>query len=74
MQRNEAEPRSIKAQGERNPRNLTCLMLMEGFHPWPRIDKHTVPDGYTFGWNNGGTNLPASEASSPLVSTSELRV
>jgi hypothetical protein len=23
-----------------------------------RIDKQTVPDGYTFGWNSGGTNLP----------------
>ena len=22
-------------------------------------DKHTVPEGYTFGWKIGGSNLPA---------------
>lgn len=23
-----------------------------------KIDRQTVPEGYTLGWNNGGTNLP----------------
>jgi hypothetical protein len=32
-----------------------------------RMDKHTVPDGYTFGWNSGGTNLPEDRDMSALV-------
>jgi hypothetical protein len=34
---------------------------MAGFHDFSssRIDRHTVPDGYTFGWKSGGVNLPA---------------
>ena len=24
------------------------------------IDKHTVPEGKTFGWNKGGVNLPVT--------------
>ena len=42
----------------------TCLMLMPGFHASSsfKMDKHTVPDGYTFGWNSGGTNLPSKVA------------
>lgn len=37
-----------------------CLIVIAGFHPSSsfRIDKQTVPDGYTFGWKRGGTNLP----------------
>ena len=23
-------------------------------------ERHTVPEGYTFGWNRGGSNLPAA--------------
>jgi hypothetical protein len=40
---------------------LACLMVMAGFHDFSssRIERQTVPDGYTFGWNNGGENLPA---------------
>lgn len=40
---------------------LTCLMVSPGFHDFSssRMDRQTVPDGYTFGWNRGGSNLPA---------------
>jgi len=36
---------------------------MAGFHPSSsfKIDRHTVPEGYTFGWKRGGVNLPAKE-------------
>lgn len=34
----------------------------------PRIDKQTVPDGNTFGWNNGGVNLPRRAGSQCLAS------
>ena len=26
-----------------------------------RMDRHTVPEGYTFGWNSGGSNLPEAQ-------------
>lgn len=26
-----------------------------------KMERHTVPEGYTFGWNNGGSNLPDKE-------------
>lgn len=41
------------------PRRI-CLMVMAGFHPSSsfRMERHTVPEGYTFGWKSGGTNLP----------------
>jgi hypothetical protein len=44
------------------PRRI-CFTVMAGFHPSSsfKIDKHTVPDGYTFGWKSGGTNLPATK-------------
>jgi len=34
------------------------LMVIAGFQPSSsfRIDRHTVPDGYTFGWKSGGVN------------------
>lgn len=34
-------------------------MVIAGFQASSslRIDRQTVPDGYTFGWNNGGVNL-----------------
>lgn len=37
--------------------------MMAGFHASSsfRIDRHTVPEGYTLGWNSGGTNLPGQE-------------
>lgn len=39
----------------------TCLMVTAGRQSLSSSnnDKHTVPDGYTFGWNIGGSNLPA---------------
>lgn len=39
-----------------------CLMVIAGLHPSSslRIDRQTVPDGYTFGWNRGGVNLPGN--------------
>jgi hypothetical protein len=38
----------------------TCLIVIAGFHDFSssRIDRHTVPEGYTLGWNRGGVNLP----------------
>lgn len=38
----------------------TCFIVMAGLQSLSssRIDRHTVPDGYTFGWNSGGSNLP----------------
>lgn len=38
----------------------TCFMVIAGFHDFSssRIDRQTVPEGYTLGWNNGGVNLP----------------
>ena len=35
-------------------------MVIAGFHDFSssRIERHTVPDGYTLGWNRGGENLP----------------
>jgi hypothetical protein len=34
--------------------------VIAGFHDFSsfKIDKHTVPDGNTFGWKIGGVNLP----------------
>jgi len=36
------------------------LMVIAGFQPSSslRIERQTVPDGYTFGWKSGGVNLP----------------
>ena len=52
------------ASSLRAGRTSGCLMLMPGFHASSsfKMDKHTVPDGYTFGWNSGGTNLPSKVA------------
>jgi hypothetical protein len=38
--------------------NKICLTVMAGFQSsWALVMlKHTVPDGYTFGWNRGGVN------------------
>lgn len=38
----------------------TCFIVMAGLQSLSssRIDRHTVPDGYTFGWKSGGSNLP----------------
>ena len=38
----------------------TCLIVMAGFQDFSssRIDRQTVPEGYTLGWNRGGVNLP----------------
>lgn len=37
-------------------------MVIAGFHDFSssRIDRQTVPDGYTLGWKSGGVNLPKS--------------
>ena len=37
---------------------------MAGRHPSSsfKMDKQIVPEGYTFGWNNGGTNLPKKKS------------
>jgi hypothetical protein len=39
---------------------LTCLMVMAGFQLFSssRMERQTVPEGYTFGWKRGGLNLP----------------
>lgn len=36
------------------------MIVMAGFQDFSssRIERQTVPEGYTFGWNNGGVNLP----------------
>ena len=38
----------------------TCLIVIAGFQDFSssRIDRQTVPEGYTLGWNSGGVNLP----------------
>ena len=38
----------------------TCLIVIAGFHDFSssKIDRQTVPDGYTLGWKSGGVNLP----------------
>lgn len=33
-------------------------------------DRHTVPDGYTFGWNIGGSNLPAQQTKPHFINKS----
>ena len=40
-------------------------MVIAGFQPSSsfRIDKQTVPEGYTLGWKRGGTNLPRNISS-----------
>lgn len=42
---------------------VTCLMVMAGLQSLSssRMERHTVPDGYTFGWKSGGSNLPTKE-------------
>ena len=41
------------------PSNIS-LIVIAGFQPSSslRIERQTVPEGYTFGWKSGGTNLP----------------
>lgn len=36
----------------------TCLIVMDGFQDLSssKIERQTVPEGKTFGWNNGGVN------------------
>lgn len=38
----------------------TCLIVIAGLQSLSssKIDRQTVPEGYTFGWNKGGSNLP----------------
>ena len=40
---------------------LACLIVIAGLQSFSssRIDRHTVPEGYTLGWKIGGSNLPA---------------
>lgn len=44
-----------------NEGRYTCLIVMAGFHDFSssKMERQTVPDGYTLGWNSGGVNLPA---------------
>ena len=44
---------------------LACLIVIAGFHDFSssRIDRQTVPDGYTLGWKSGGLNLPGHKSS-----------
>ena len=51
-------PREIAGDSARG--GDTCLIVIAGFHPSSslRMDRQTVPEGYTFGWNKGGSNLP----------------
>lgn len=46
---------------------------MAGFHAFSsfKIERHTVPEGYTFGWKSGGVNLPASGQPADLESESD---
>lgn len=37
-----------------------------------RIDRHTVPDGYTFGWKRGGSNLPETQSNVKCTYVSDL--
>lgn len=39
---------------------MTCLIVIAGLQSLSssKMERHTVPEGYTFGWNNGGSNLP----------------
>lgn len=41
----------------------TCLIVTAGLQSLSssNIDKHTVPEGYTLGWNIGGSNLPINK-------------
>jgi len=45
----------------------TCLIVIAGFHDFSssRMDKQTVPEGYTLGWKRGGVNLPGTGLSQP---------
>lgn len=37
---------------------LVCIVQIEQLNPVNNINRHNnIPDGYTFGWNNGGSNL-----------------
>lgn len=42
---------------------MTCLIVIAGLQSLSssKMERHTVPEGYTFGWNNGGSNLPDEE-------------
>lgn len=44
-----------------------CLMVMAGLQASSsfKIDRQTVPEGYTFGWKRGGTNLPVTVSGYP---------
>jgi hypothetical protein len=43
--------------------------VIAGFHAFSssKIDKQTVPEGYTFGWKSGGVNLPSEGMRYPFV-------
>ena len=45
--------------------NNTCLMVTAGLQSFSSSnnDKQTVPEGYTFGWKSGGSNLPVTRTS-----------
>lgn len=47
---------------------MTCLIVIAGLQSLSssKMERHTVPEGYTFGWNNGGSNLPEGERKKKL--------
>ena len=50
-----------------------CLIVIAGLQSLSSssIDKHIVPDGYTFGWNRGGSNLPKTFKMNVLIETTK---
>lgn len=48
----------------------TCLMVIAGLQSFSSSssDRHTVPEGYTFGWNSGGSNLPVTASGRLVIS------
>lgn len=54
---------SIKMREKKCLGIQTCFIVMAGLQSLSssRIDRHTVPDGYTFGWKSGGSNLPETQ-------------
>jgi len=48
---------------------MTCLIVIAGLQSLSssKMERHTVPEGYTFGWNNGGSNLPEGERKKKLL-------
>ena len=54
-----------EAENRRVIRGRACLIVIAGFHDFSssKMERQTVPDGYTLGWKSGGVNLPIKGAS-----------